>query len=712
MYTQHEGNHSTEWLRMVMAMEMAIARLEGVAQEQVRKKANIEQRWLRNLRQYMRRYEADFEHDLALSGRSRIFVGLTKQKTDGWEARLSDMLFPTDDRNWGIKPTPVPEMVTVAENAQEQPVEPTPEDGNREEGGEEGREEGRDNTVAEATKRAEAMESEIDDQFSEANFGKKCRDVIRDACLFGTGILKGPVTSNKTMHKWGPTMVGPAQGTWVRAEVLDPRPDFLRIDPWNFFPDMGAATVEDAEFFFERHLLTQKELRKLAKVRGFHADAIRDLLKEDGLTGETPPYLAQLREISGVGAGRESPKYTVWEYHGLLEKEELLNLCACTGKEDLQEVFAEDPLHEIPVILWFCQGKLLKFAEHPLDSKEPLYAVFNLERNHDSIFGNGVPQMMQDSQSSLNAAWRMILDNAGHSAMPQIVVDRKNLKPVDRSWQVKPGKMWEKTGHGQPGNAAFEMFHVTGQQNELAQIVQMAAKFADDETSLPLVAQGESATHQTTTAHGMSMLMNSVNVIFRRVVKDYDDTLTIPVVRRAYEWNMQFSDKDEIKGDFSVDARGSSVLLVKEMQSQNLMNVLVQFSAHPVLGNLIKTPALFRKLIQSYALSADEVVKSDPELAEEARSAQKQPPPPPDPQQVQAETQLKVAQLNAENRLQVAQLNFQTAQMKLAAEQGISLDKIRAQMADSQANREHKERQTAVEIAMTEKFGPSGGGIL
>ena len=34
--------------------------------------------------------------------RSTVFIGMTRQKTNAAEARVADILLPTDDRNWGI----------------------------------------------------------------------------------------------------------------------------------------------------------------------------------------------------------------------------------------------------------------------------------------------------------------------------------------------------------------------------------------------------------------------------------------------------------------------------------------------------------------------------------------------------------------------------------------------------------------------------------
>ena len=45
--------------------------------------------------------------------RSTVFIGMTRQKTNAAEARVADILLPTDDRNWGIQPTPNPYMMSM-----------------------------------------------------------------------------------------------------------------------------------------------------------------------------------------------------------------------------------------------------------------------------------------------------------------------------------------------------------------------------------------------------------------------------------------------------------------------------------------------------------------------------------------------------------------------------------------------------------------------
>src|SRR5690606_29477374 len=117
---------------------------------------------------------------------------------------------------------------------------------------------------------------EIDDILRECNYAAQCRLAIHDACVMGTGIVKGPIIGGRTRRSWKQGAEG-----YSLTSVEDVRPAFWRVDPWNFFPDMDAISMDDCESVFERHLMNQKELRKLARQPGFNPDAVRRLLKDE-----------------------------------------------------------------------------------------------------------------------------------------------------------------------------------------------------------------------------------------------------------------------------------------------------------------------------------------------------------------------------------------------------------------------------------------------
>lgn len=690
-------------------------RLDTEATDRITKRSEIEGRWLEDLRQYYGEYDEKTKEDLRRQERSQIFIPKTRAKTNAIAARLSDMLFPTDDKNWGIRPTPVPELAnkardatTAAETAAaqanqaldagepDQAVE-IANAGNQAAG--EGNE--LKAKLEEAKKRADAMQDEIDDQLRECQYNIQAREVIEDACKLGTGVMKGPVASENARRSWTEKIVDQTK-VFVLGEQVDPRPAFYRVDPWSFFPDFDATDPDDNESTFERHLMSKKQLKKLARQPGFDKDAIRELLLEDP-KHETPTYLASLRTITGANFDTSTKRYSVWEYRGPLTGEEMRDVCECLGQVDMMEDYGEvDPLDELQVVVWFCQGKLLKFGESHMDSGDSIYSVFPFEKDDSSQFGLGVPFIMRDPQSALNGGWRLMMDNGGLSSGPQIVVDTKYAEPADGKWAFTARKVWKKKADAPAGTKIFETFDIPSHQAEMMGIIELSDKAIDDVTNMPLVAQGEQGAHITQTAHGMSLLMNSVNVVFRRIVKNFDDRMTTPNIRRIYDWNMQFSKKEDIKGDFEVDARGTSVLLVREIQSQNLMAMAANFTAHPVLGPITKVAALYRRLVQSFMLTADELVMTDDEIKEDAERAAQQGEPE-DPEIVKIRMQGQIAQMENDAKLRIAGLEHERQMMQFAEKMNIDLDKLKQQLQDHREEREHKERIFAAEAAVEER---------
>ena len=116
-------------------------------------------------------------------------------------------------------------------------------------------------------------------------------------------------------------------------------------------------------------------------------------------------------------------------------------------------------------------------------------------------------------------------------------------------------------------------------QAELANIIEIALRFIDDETLMPKIAQGEQGSTPTNTVGGLSILMNAANVVFRRIIKNFDDDMTVPNIRRLYDWNMQYSEKAEIKGDSKVRALGISALVELEGQAQKLQQQMTEMQA-------------------------------------------------------------------------------------------------------------------------------------
>jgi len=685
-------------------MSAIVGRLEELAREQVSKKVHIEDRWYDDIRQFYGQYDPTTLAKLKAANKSKAYIKLTRSKTNTFRARLSDMLFPTDDKNWGIRPTPVPELSSKAadkpdmsgfQDGEEIPADVAEPFNEAQKAYDE---------MSEARKRSAAMQDEIEDQLRESKYNIQCRSSLKDACKLGTAVMKGPIAGGRSRRSWQTQYEAGEDEennppTHVLKDVESNRPEYTRVDPWCYFPDMSSRTPEEAEFEFERHLPNKKQLRKMAQKPGFSKTAIREILKEDP-SEALPTYETTLRDITGSGQESLGKRYHVWEYHGPITKSEMRTICECMDAKDLieEQEEDEDPLEDADVVIFFCQGKVLKVGIHHLDSGDSLYSVFNLEKDDTSQFGYGIPFLMRDSNRALNAAWRMLLDNAGLSTGPQIVVDQGKIEPADGSWEITPKKVWIKNKSEGSVRDAFAVYHIDSRQNELANIIEMAKRFADEETSLPMIAQGEQGSHVTQTQGGMAMLMNAANVVFRDVVHNFDDDMTTPNICRIYDWNMQFSKKEHIKGDFDVDARGSSVLLVREVQAQNLMAMAMNFSAHPVLGPLTKIAPLYRKLVQAHMLSVDEIVYTDNEIKEMTAKQNDGKGQEPSLEQVKLEGQMELIKLEHDQKKELASIERDTALIVLAQKQDMDIQTLREKLGS-------KERIFASEAAIKERFG-------
>lgn len=741
-YADMETERREAWEKLKAASASIVQDLEKEATDRVAKRNTLEQRWLRDLRQYHGQYEKEIEGTLnADNERSKVFINLTRPKTTSWEARLSDLLFPNDDKNWGISPTPVPELVETARAAAQEIEQMQIEamalvDQNNQMVDQGVPQDQRMPVLAqahqvakgialrrqkdaeirsvmdEAKRRSEAMSREIDDQLTESRYPARARDVIQDAVKLGVGILKGPFTSSKPRRKW---VVLPGTNVYVLDSSNDPRPDFRRVDPWSFFPDPNAISMEDCEDTFERHMLNKRQLRRMAKALGFHADTVREILRDGPMpmTGGDFSWLTELRNLDGEQQTAQIlSRFLVWEYHGALEVEQVAMMMRGLGRfQEAEDYEANaDPLEERMVIIYFCNGQLLKISEDfPLDSGDSLYSVFTFEKAEASIMGGvGVPWLMRHEQTMLNSAVRMMIDNGALSIGPQIVIDKTRVEPENGSWKLTPRKVWKSSGADMGTQSEpFRTYNIPMNQQQIAGIIELAIRFIDEVVSMPIIAQGEQGAHVTQTANGMSMLFNSANVVFRRVVKNWDDDLTTPTIRRAYDWNMQFSPKDEIKGDMQTEARGTSVLLVREVQSQQLLAIATGWSTHPVMAPAIKVYETMRMTLQAMQINPDDVLKTPEEFEQalkqmaEASAGQES------PDVIRAQASIEVANISAqmkreeiEAQANVAKLNQQTEILKLVQKDGVDMAQVQALLQGKQIDVDSKERIFAAEAAI------------
>ena len=183
----------------------------------------------------------------------------------------------------------------------------------------------------EAKGRADLMSDEIEDHLVECDYQAECRDVIHDACVLGTGILKGPLARTERIRRnWLKNDKGEHELQF--REGAD-RLVFHRLSPWNLFPDPTALTFDDSEDWFERHLLKAQDLRRIAQLPNVNVEAIEEIL-EEGPQGSGPTYVDQMQSISDEKMEANRQRCIFWEYRGSLDRDEMGALFRLFGTEE------------------------------------------------------------------------------------------------------------------------------------------------------------------------------------------------------------------------------------------------------------------------------------------------------------------------------------------------------------------------------------------
>jgi hypothetical protein len=460
---------------------------------------------------------------------------------------------------------------------------------------------------------AKKMEKKIHDQLEESNANKQLRVAAFECALFGTGVMKGPFAIDKEYPNWD------EDGDY--NPTIKTIPQTSSVSLWNFYPDPDAANMDEAEYIVERHKMSRSQIRALKKRPFFRSNAIDSAIE----AGES--YVKEWWEQAMEDDAQESKaeRFEVLEFWGSVDTEVLEG-------HDVDVPSELSDMDQVSVNIWVCNGKVLRLVMNPFTpSIIPYYAV-PYEVTPYSLFGVGIAENMDDTQTLMNGFMRMAVDNAALSGNMLIEVDETNLVP-GQDLSVYPGKVFRRQG-GAPGQAIFGT-KFPNVSNENMQMFDKARVLADESTGFPSFAHGQTGVSGVgRTASGISMLMSAANGSIRNVVKNVDDYLLAPLAKAFFNFNMQFDFDEEIKGDLEVKARGTESLMANEVRSQRLMQFLGVVQ-NPVLAPFAKMDYIIREIAKSMDLDPDKLTNSMSDAAVQAEILKKfkeeNPPPAPPP---------------------------------------------------------------------------------
>lgn len=631
-----------------------------------------EQRWIKDLRQYKGIYEPDVE---AKMRGSKSFLRKTRVKVESVDARLMDLLFPANrERNYSVDSTPEPSIPEEVESEIAQRL-------TKAFGKEPSKQEMKQAILKFVQEAAKKMENRIDDQLAESRYRDVARKVIHSGNLYGTGILKGPLVERRTRTSY----VYDSEKGKYQQKVQSFAAPFLTETPiWRFYPDMTVTELKDCRYTWEHHRLSRSELVELAERKTFDGSVIKSHIttNPDGLI-KLMNYEQHLRVMGlqiRINSSSKTGQYDVYERWGWLSGE---TLCAA-GVE-----ISEERMHEsFFANLWmFPDGQVIKAVLQPIEGMQYPYHFYYFDKDETSIFGEGISSIMRDDQEMINAAVRMILDNAAVTAGPQFEVFVPAFPPQANLTDIYPGKVWPRTG-GDFQYPAIRELQFNSHMPELAEILKLFDANADETLAIPKFSYGDNPKNgAASTMGGLSMLLAQANIALKDLVVNYDEGVTKPFVSNLYSWNMTFSRDDSIKGDYNVVAKGASSLVAKEVRAQSLAQFVS--TLQPEQRGRIKWDKLTEQ--QAEVMDLAGIVMSEEEF-----NAQQQSP--------MAQMQNQIMQM--QQQLQMALMQGQVAESQAKAA------KAEAEAMSKRIEATYTALQSAGVAAQNPTIAPAGDAIL
>lgn len=603
-------------------------------------------------------------------GRSTVFVNITQPYVDMAAARVADMLLPTDDKPFAFKPTPIPDLDKLKQSA-----EPMPD-------GQMTKADAATQYEKEATEKAEKAETQVWDWLCESRWHTEMRKVIEQKAKIGTSCLKGPFPVSRKARKVEHL---PEGIQFTQVDVIKPGSKY--VDIWNIYPDPSCGdNIHNGSFIFEKDKLSARQLLDLRGAPGYIESEIDSVIKEG------PAKCNQ----DGSKPTMESDQFDVWYFHGF------------ASAEDLRSAGMEiDEGEMLPISLTLVNDRIVKASLSVFDSGAFPYDVAVWKRRTGSWTGKGVARQVRTAQRIVNGAARNMMDNAGVASGPQIILKAGTITPQDGQWAITPMKIWlaDENADLNDVRQAFTSVVIPMLQAELENIIKMGLDLAERATSMPLIMQGQQG-NNTQTVGGMTLLQNNSSSVLRNIAKIVDDDVIEPHVLRYYDWNMIYGEDDATKGDFTVQALGSSAFYERDAQNQVIMQLL------PMAGNPAFELSPKRMMIE--VLKMNKITPERVRMTEEEIQQLQQQPQPKDPAievaTIRAQTDMQKAQLiqqsdqaelqkkdesmqsefalkiqlqeaQQEHEMRIESLKFKMKLMELAQERNLSIDEIKAQLA-------------------------------
>jgi hypothetical protein len=688
------------------------------------RKQEIEKKLLEDARRRDGEYEPDVLEKLEMFGGSKTFDNITDPKCAGIESMLADMLVYTNDRIWGLLPTPIPELdgqvqaqaereVVLA--AMEQGIDPASSEYDEDfaAAAEDLKKQIKAAIEKEAKGRAERMERKISDQLAEGKFEEALNDFITDLATHQIAAMMGPCPQIE--------MVPAVRGTEVSFEerlVLGVE----RVSPFHVYPESLSTKPGDGDFFI-RKPITDDAAKALRKIPAVKAARLAAALKRPSTGTEDVDLQLETIQQGTSGGNSQKPKEDhelVYWWHRATQKE--IDEFEGKGTEqaesgeegELSGADVEEDVGElIPMMGLMLNGIVIKAVPNWDKTGKPQVFVTSFRKRPGAFWGKGGAALAKGPQEQANTAARALQNNINMSAQARTVSDSTLLvdpRALDRSF---PGQNIS-IHNRNPGDSrkAVEILETPNYTLPLLQARNAIATTLDEKSGVFPQSYGSPAqTGPAKTLGGYQLLRKDQTTTMKRTIANISQEVIGPLVKAFWLWNMLFDDDMSIKGDFHVVARGPVQSFLATEEAETILAAMELFTTNPQVQAISKPLAiatLARRLLKLNRINPGDLLKDESEIfgeieaakaaqADAQRNGEGNEPPPPETSEARPDSE------SAKIRAQADLMRANVSAEKLALDR----ERFAAERAERLARIQKMQRDIARENSA--RAGAAGG---
>lgn len=520
--------------------------------------------------------------------RSKVFVRITKMKITAAVAQINDVYFQGGKIPFSVSPTP------ISDDLQGLILPPE---------------------VAE--QRAKAMTKREEDIFVEAKAVAKQKMAILEMAIYGMSFLKAPVIRQIERLRYQMqtpkiaamadmflgTQLAQKYGRHVLTPITVSIPMIEHANLWDMFWDM-EGDIQDGQGVIQRVMMTPGMLRRYATNPGFDQAAIKRVIAKAG--DQTSGSASQ----SNLGPARDkisNPKRNicVLDFCGGVPVKKLKDTKLYDEKDDGREreiitIMAEDEI-------------IFQPQKNPWPGNLRPYHKAVWEALPHESFGVGIAENLKDSQMMVNGGVRTYIDNKSLSGNVLMAGNPRMLAP-GQNRSVYPGKYFELAEGVQDVRTAIQFFSPPDIGQGMLEMINLFERFADEESNLPKLLEGEKSVGDPKTAFAFSKLVEAANKALGNVIKNIDDGHTQPVVDAFYHWLMVTDPDESIKGDYNCKANGFGVYSDRVIQGENLMMYLNFMLSNEILDQFPKVDIFLQEIAKCRNIDPDKFLNTIDEV--------------------------------------------------------------------------------------------------